>query len=240
MTDPVLAMTDPVLDVDEPSGPPRAIALVLHGGRSAGTGPTRARQLAVVRMRPFVSSLRRAGRDAGLVVASLRYLVRGWNGSAASPVPDVRWALDRLAERFPGVPVALVGHSMGGRAAVYAGGHPSVEVVVGLAPWIEPGDPFAQLARRRLLFVHGDLDRMTSPRESASFLRQTSRIAASASYITVRRERHAMLRRARLWHELATGFVLAALCDQPPDGTVGRETANVLGKALAGERTLAV
>lgn len=232
--------TQPVLDVDEPRGAPRAIALVLHGGRAKGTGPTRAGQLAVVRMRPFVSTLRHAGADAGLVVARMRYLVRGWNGATASPVPDVRWALDRLAERFPGVPVALIGHSMGGRAAVYAGGHPSVQAVVGLAPWIEPGDPFAQLARRRLLFVHGDLDRMTSPTESASYLRRSAPVAASASYIAVHRDRHAMLRRARLWHELATGYVLAVMCDRPPEGTVGRDTANVLGKALAGEKTLVV
>lgn len=230
----------PVLDVDEPRGPVRAIALVLHGGRSNGMGPTRSNQLAVVRMRPFVSSMRRAGADHGLVVARLRYLVRGWNGAAASPVPDVRWALDQLAQRFPDVPVALVGHSMGGRAAVYAGDHPSVSVVVGLAPWIEPGDPSAHLPGRRLLFVHGDLDRMTSPTASAALLRDAARVATSAAYISVHRERHAMLRRARLWHELTTGFVLAVMCDRSPDGTVGRETANVLGKALAGETPLTV
>ncbi|HEV7203082.1 MAG TPA: alpha/beta fold hydrolase [Jatrophihabitans sp.] len=233
-------MTDPVLEVDEPTGSPTAIALVLHGGRANGTGGTNARQLAVVRMRPFVRSLRRAGADRGLVVARLRYQVRGWNGASASPVPDVRWALDRLAERFPGLPTALVGHSMGGRAAVYAGGHPTVTAVVGLAPWIEPGDPFTQLARRRLLFVHGDLDRMTSPRQSATFLRESARIAASSTYVSVRRERHAMLRRATLWHELATGFVLAVMCNRPPEETVGRESANVLGKALGGETSLVV
>ncbi|MCW2658521.1 MAG: alpha/beta hydrolase, partial [Jatrophihabitans sp.] len=106
----------PALLVDEPRGEVRAVALVLHGGRSQGTGPVRARQLAVLRMRPFISSLRQAGADHGLAVARLRYAVRGWNGSAASPVADVRDALDQLAARFPGIPIALVGHSMGGRA----------------------------------------------------------------------------------------------------------------------------
>ena len=80
-----------------------------------------------------------AGRD-GLAVARLRYRVRGWNGADAAPVADAHWALDQLTARFPGVPIALVGHSMGGRAALYAAGHPAVRAVVGLAPWIEPGD----------------------------------------------------------------------------------------------------
>lgn len=233
-------MSEPFLHVEPPAGPVRALALVLHGGRSRGTGAVTARQLAVLRMRPFVSSLQRAGTGRGLAVAHLRYRVRGWNGVQASPVPDTEWALDRLAERYPGVPAALVGHSMGGRAAVYAAGHPSVSTVVGLAPWIEPGDPVRPVAGRRVLFVHGDRDRMTSPPESAEFARQAAAVAASVNYVSVSGERHAMLRRARLWHDLATGFVLATLCDTPPNETVGRESANVLEKALTGNVSLQV
>lgn len=230
----------PALDVFEPKGDIRAVALVLHGGRSRGTGPVRANQLAVLRMRPFVASLRRGGADNGLAVATLRYTVRGWNGSAESPVPDVRWALDELAERFPDVPAALVGHSMGGRAALYAAGHRSVHAVVGLAPWMEAGDPVAQLEGRRLLIAHGDLDRMTSPPESAAYARAARTVAASVSYLSIHRDRHAMLRRAGLWHDLSTGYVLAVMCDKPPGETVRSESANVLVKALAGEPSLVV
>lgn len=233
-------MSDPVLDVDVPNGEVRAIALFLHGGRSRGMGPVRANQLAVIRMRPFVSALRRAGADCGLAVARLRYKVRGWNGSAQSPVADARWALDQLADRFPGVRVALVGHSMGARAALYAAGHPSVHAVVGLAPWIEAGDPYAQLEGRRLLIAHGDLDRMTSPPASASYARSARTIATSVSYVSIHRERHAMLRRAGLWHDLSTGYVLAVMCDKPPGETVRSDSANVLVKALAGEPSLIV
>ncbi len=89
-----------------------------------------------------------ATRD-GLAVAQVRYRVRGWNGAERSPVADTSWALDELATRFPDVPVALVGHSMGGRAAIYAAGARRVRAVVGLAPWIEPGDPVAPLTGRR-------------------------------------------------------------------------------------------
>jgi pimeloyl-ACP methyl ester carboxylesterase len=230
----------PYLHVDEADGRTQAIALVLHGGRSRGTGAVRAAQLAVLRMTPFVRSLRRAGAERGLAVAQMRYLVRGWNGAAQSPVPDVRWALDRLAEQFPGVPVALVGHSMGGRAAVYAAGHDAVRAVVGLAPWIEPGDPVAQLAGRRLLIAHGDRDRMTSPPESAAFARRAAAVADSVSYVAVQGERHAMLRRAPVWHQLATGYVLSVLCDAAPEETVGSPTANVLEEVLAGTPSLVV
>lgn len=228
----------PVLQVEPPDGDVRGVALVLHGGRATSRGPVRAGQLAVLRMRPFVTSLRRAGAEHGLAVAHLLYRMRGWNGAEASPVPDVRWALDELAQRFPDVDAALVGHSMGGRAAVHAADHPRVRAVVGLAPWIEPTDPWAPLAGRQLLVVHGDHDHMTSPANSAVFTREAGTVAKTATYVTVPGERHPMLRRPRLWHELATGYVLATLCDVPPEGTVGRDSAKIVQRALAGEASL--
>jgi pimeloyl-ACP methyl ester carboxylesterase len=233
-------MTDePTLLVADAAGPVRAIALVLHGGRAKSRLPVRATNLAVLRMRPFVSSLRRYG-SAGLVVAQVRYRARGWNGAERSPVPDTLWALDRLTERFPDVPVALVGHSMGGRAAMYAAAHDAVRSVVGLAPWIEPGDPVAPLAGRRLLIAHGDSDRMTDPRASASFARSADRIAESVTYVRVEGERHAMLRRASLWHDLATGFVAATVLGRSPDGSATGDTAKVLAGVLAGQPELVV
>ena len=232
-------MKDPVLHVDAP-GRVSAVALVLHGGRERSLMATRPWQLAVLRMLPFATSLRRAGAGHGLAVARLRYRVRGWNGSSRSPVADAEWALEQLAARFPGAPVALVGHSMGGRTALYAAGHPSVGAVVGLAPWVEPGDAVDPVAGRRLLVVHGDRDRITSPVNSSVFAAKAAGIAASVTYVTLHGEQHAMLARPRLWHELATGYVLAVLCGAPPSETVGPTTANVLTKALDGETALAL
>jgi dienelactone hydrolase len=232
--------TEPKLTVDAPDGPVHAVAMVLHGGRSHGTGPVRASQLAVLRMVPFAKHLRRAGAVNGLAVARLRYVQRGWNGAAQAPLADARWALAELERRFPGVPVGLVGHSMGGRTALYVADHPTVRAVVALAPWIEAGDPVSQLAGRRVLIAHGALDRMTSPPASAAYARAAAQVAETVSYVSVQDERHAMLRRAGLWHELATGFLLAVLCAREPDGTAQPETTNVLTKALAGQASLVV
>jgi pimeloyl-ACP methyl ester carboxylesterase len=231
---------EPTLSVAAPPGQPRAVALVLHGGRSKSTGPVRPNQLTVLRMIPFARSLRGHGASGGLVVARLRYRVRGWNGPAQSPVADVRWALAELAGRFPGAPVVLVGHSMGGRAALYAADGPSVAGVVALAPWLERDDPVQPVAGRRVLLAHGSSDRTTDPAASAEFARAAAGIAASVSYVRVSGDGHAMLRRAALWHGLATGFTLAVALHQPPSATMDPSTASVLAQALAGEPALVV
>lgn len=233
-------MTEPRLTIAAPHGTVRAVALVLHGGRATSQAPVRRTNLAVVRMTPFASSLRRAGSDSGLAVARLRYVVRGWNGSAQSPVPDVRWGLDRIAERYPSVPVALVGHSMGGRAAIYSAAAPSVRAVVGLAPWIEPDDPVEPVAGRDLLVVHGDRDRITSAAQSAKWTERARAVAASAAYVSVAGERHAMLHRAALWHSMATAYVLATLLGVLPADTESAAGTDVIAKVLAGDASLVV
>jgi dienelactone hydrolase len=207
---------------------------VLHGGRQTSTAPVRALQLAVLRMTPFAMTLARAGNRHGLAVARLRYRVRGWNAEQRAPVSDVLGALGRIADAYPGVPVALVGHSMGGRAAIHAAGHAAVASVVGLAPWIEPGDPIEPLRDRDLLLAHGTDDHTTNPRRSAEFVRAAQPVARSAAYVRIAADGHAMLRRASMWHDLATGFVLATLCGAAPADTVGAAAARVLGKVLAG------
>jgi pimeloyl-ACP methyl ester carboxylesterase len=224
--------------VSAPRASTTGVAVVLHGGRSASTAPVRATQLAVLRMQPFAAALRRAGAADGLAVAQVRYRVRGWNGAQRSPVADVEQALDELAVRFPDVPFALVGHSMGGRAALYAAGHEQVRAVVGLAPWIERGDPVRQLAGRRVLLAHDDGDRMTSPRATAAYARAAASVAQAVSFVEIAGEKHAMLHRAGLWHSLSTGFVLGVLYGRQPDER--GEAAAVLAGALAGEPALVV
>lgn len=231
------ALSDPALAVDHPDGPVRAVALVLHGGRESSHEPTSARQLAVLRMRPFATAL--AGTP-GLAVARLRYRARGWNGELRSPVADTRWALAELHRRFGAAPVALVGHSMGGRTALHVADDPSVRAVAALAPWIERIDPVEPVAGRRLLLMHGDRDRITSPKRSAAFARAAVGVADTVGYVTVHGERHAMLRRARLWHRVAACFTRCAVLDEVPGRAEDELVANLVAKALAGDVAMQV
>lgn len=231
---------EPALDLALPGGEVRSVALVLHGGRASSQAAVRPTNLTVIRMAPFAASLRRAGRRHGLAVGRLRYLVRGWNGTARSPVADVQWALGRVAERHPGVPIALVGHSMGARAAVHAAAHPAVRAVAGLAPWLEPGDPIETVTDRHVLVAHGERDRITDPRGSAGWTRRAQQVAASSAYVSVSGEGHAMLHRAALWHSMTTAFVLATVCDVSPQQTGDTTGGNVIAKVLAGDASLVV
>ena len=231
---------EPRLDVSAPRGPASAVALVLHGGRSKSMQPVTPRQLTVLRMRPFATALRKAGAADGLAVARLRYAIRGWNGELQSPLADARWALTRLAERFPGAPVAIVGHSMGGRTGLYVADHDNVRAVVALAPWIEPGDPVTQLSGRQVLIAHGVDDRMTSPANSEAFAERAAAVAESVGYIGVAGEAHSMMKRAAIWHDLACGFALGVLYDKSPEESVRPDATNALVQALAGRRSLVV
>ncbi|HEY7047380.1 MAG TPA: alpha/beta fold hydrolase [Jatrophihabitantaceae bacterium] len=224
----------PTLRVHEPRTPPRAVVLVLHGGKARSEVPTAPWNGAVLRMIPFA---RTVARYDGVVVARLRYRVRGWNGAARSPVADTRDALDELRRRYPDRPVALIGHSMGGRTALYVADEPGVRAVVALAPWIEQYDRVEPLTGRRLLIAHGDRDRITDPAASAAFARRAAEVA-DVSYVQVRSSEHTMLRRAPLWHELAAAFAVAAVIDGRPVGT--DHVTNVVHRALAGEASLVV
>ena len=138
-------MTEPHLELPERTVPPRAAILVLHGGKAESRAPVDPHQLTVRRMQPFARDLAALGDD--LVVGQLRYRVRGWNGTGDDALADVAYALDAIDARFGAVPVVLVGHSMGGRAALRAAAHPSVRGVVALAPWL-PGEEPVDAARR--------------------------------------------------------------------------------------------
>lgn len=202
-----------VLTVLQPSAPTRAVVLVLHGGKSHSREPVEARHLSPARMVPFARHVHRAGRKHGLEVWLLRNSVRGWNGPDMSPLRDARWALAQIAEQHPGVPVFLVGHSMGGLTAVCAADHPQVEAVVALAPWLSPQTPVRNLSGRKVLIVHGTTDRWTSPSQSLSFARRAGGEAASMQYVALTGAGHFMLRKLRLWQTLATGFVIKAFAE---------------------------
>ena len=199
----------PVRTPDSPEG----VVIVLHGGASRGeqamVSPT---QLSVLRMVPVAHRIARAGRSR-LAVHRLLNSHRGWD-TRATPVVDVAWALDRVADQHGDVPVALVGHSLGGRAALLGGAAPQVRSVVALNPWVLPGDR-VDLAGRRVLVVHGSEDRIALPSRSAEMARRLAR-STSVGYVTVPGARHAMLRHGRTFEAYAADFVTATLLGEPP------------------------
>lgn len=210
---PAVPAFQPVLSVLEASGDTRGVVLVLHGGKAHSRDPVEARHLSPARMIPFARHLHRAGRKHGLAVWSLRNSVRGWNGPEMSPLQDARWALAQIAERHPGVPVFLLGHSMGGLTAVCAADHPQVEAVVALAPWLGPETPAGRVSGRKVLIIHGSTDHMTSPAQSLAFARRASAEAASMQYVSLKGVGHFMLRKIRVWQTLATGFVIKSFAE---------------------------
>jgi dienelactone hydrolase len=224
MTD---SAAEPQLDVAPPAGgrTPTAAVLVLHGGRERSHQAVEAQNLAVRRMSPFAREVRRS--LPAVAVARLRYRVRGWNGDGSVVIDDVDDAVDRLARQLGSVPVVLLGHSMGGRAAVHAAGAPTVRGVVALAPWLPDGEPVAQLAGRSLAVLHGTHDRTTSAKASTHFAERAASTAREVACVRVPRSGHGMLLRAGLWHRLATKFAAAIIADESLDRA--RDAAIALG-----------
>jgi pimeloyl-ACP methyl ester carboxylesterase len=174
---------------------------------------------------PFGGALRRAGRRDGLAVWLLRYRYRGWNEPDRDPVSDARWALQRVRESHPAVPVVLLGHSMGARVGLYVADDPAVVAVCALAPWIEHGDPVAQLRGKSLLIAHGDLERVTSPAVSVDYAQDARQVSDRVCRFDVHGDGHAMLRRARDWTRLVRRFVLAELGMRPMDQQIAAAMA---------------
>ncbi|GAB3538524.1 alpha/beta hydrolase [Arthrobacter tecti] len=189
-------------------GPVRGVALVLHGGRANSFEPVRSRHLSPARMVPFARLLHSWGASAGLETWSLRNRVRGWNGTHMSPLHDARWALERIHQRHPGIPVYLLGHSMGGLTALCAADDPQVRAVVALAPWLDSTTPVQQVAGKRILIMHGAADRWTSPRQSLRFAERVLSIADEVHYATLLGAGHFMFRKIPVWHELSASYLL--------------------------------
>ncbi|MEV8585319.1 alpha/beta fold hydrolase [Streptomyces sp. NPDC051180] len=190
---------------------PTAAVLLLHGGRADGSEPPPALNLPALRMRPFAAAVTRAVRGRDVLIAEVRYEHRGWNGDRADAARDAEAALARLREEAGPVPVVLLGHSMGGRAALRTAGDPAVRGVVALAPWCPTGEPVDHLGGRRLYLLHDEADRVTSARESWEFVRRARAAGADAAGIPMPIGGHAMIRGAALWHRRAAELTAALL-----------------------------
>lgn len=97
---------------------------------------------------------RLAPRFRQFVFAEVRYRVKSWRRLAGC-IEDARAAVAEVgAER-----TLLLGFSMGGAVAISTAAEPSVERVLGLAPWIPDRLSLEPLRGKRLDVLHGSLDR---------------------------------------------------------------------------------
>lgn len=190
---------------------PAAVALVLHGGADRpdmpGVSPT---QLSVLRMIPTAKAVARAGRGR-LAVLRLLNTRRGWD-THHTPVDDVRWALGQVGERYGDLPVGLVGHSLGGRAALLAGALDPVRSVVALNPWVYSDDG-VPLPGRRVLVVHGTADRIARLDRAESVVERLRR-TTDVELATIEGGKHAMLRHHREFDGRAARFTADVLLGQ--------------------------
>lgn len=194
---------------------PRAMVLVLHGGAERTHRPVDGRSLSWRRGRALARHLGGRLADDDIGVALLRYRVKGWNAGPSvlpSPVPDARWALDALA-REHGVPVAIVGHSMGARTAAAVADHPSVRGVVALAPWFPVDEPVEALAGKVLRAAHGSRDKITSAKATRRFVARAAEVA-DATFTDQGPVGHYLLSGVARWHQFAVDGVREILAER--------------------------
>lgn len=199
----------PFLTLPDGRERPEAIALLLHGGAEHGFGRTSKASPPVLRMVAVARSIERVGRGR-IAAAVLRDAVRGYNDDARSPIHDAQWALARLRELYPGTPLALVGHSMGGRVALELADAEGVVSIVGMAPWIPQLYDVEPFLDRHTLMLHGRKDVITDPRKSSRLAELIVQAGGDARSVQLP-DSHAMLLRARAWHRHTTEFLAETL-----------------------------
>ena len=188
---------------------PSVVVLVFHGGSADNNEPAEWRGLAVARMVPLAKSLARHLPDSAVYL--LKHRIRGWNGQGASALADADWALDIAREEHPGVPIVLVGHSMGGRTAMRRSAAAGVVGAVLLAPWLPPGDPVDHLAGVPLRVIHARTDLVVPGSGNRPWLARARAAGALIDTTQLRWTGHSMLRRFGTWHRLSAQGVRQVL-----------------------------
>jgi dienelactone hydrolase len=226
-------MTDPIVEVRPAEGPTRGVAVFCHGGTATSVEPPRDRALSLVRMRAIEQFVHRDTAGRGIETRLVRYRVAGWNGAAADAYADVRRTVERIrADHGPAAPIVLVGHSMGGRAALRAAADEQVAATCALAPWTPPGEPVDHLRGRTVAILHGRGDRWVPAQLSADFAVRAARAGAHVARFTTAGG-HSMLRRSARWHAFARDVVLGGTGIEPMRADVANALRRPVPEGLA-------
>jgi pimeloyl-ACP methyl ester carboxylesterase len=134
-----------------------------------------------------------------LAFAELRYRIKSWNRLDWC-LQDARDAVQAVgAER-----TLLIGFSMGGIVSSQIAADPSVETVVGLAPWFPERLSLEPLRGKRLRVLHGSLDRAlpgipgVSPGSSRRGFDRAIALGAEGEYTIIPGAVHGVALRAHL------------------------------------------
>jgi len=208
------ALPSPSVTRYDAPGDVRAMVLVLHGGKARSGQAVTGRSLTWQRALGLARSLGGPLHPEGVGVWVLRYRTVGWNGDGADKIEDARWGLDRIRAEMGPVPVALLGHSMGGRTACRSADHDLVRGVVALAPWLPPDEPVDALAGRALHAAHGHRDHITRARDTAAYVERAREVARAVSFTDMGDRGHYLLRGARAWNAVTLDGVRRVLADR--------------------------
>ena len=132
-----------------------------------------------------------------LTFGEVRYRIKSWK--------KLDWCIDdaRAAVQAVGTERTLMlGFSMGGAVASQVAAEPSVETVVGLAPWFSDRLPLDALRGRRLRVLHGSLDRWlpgipgVAPESSRRAFDRARALGVEGEYTIIRGAVHGVALRA--------------------------------------------
>jgi pimeloyl-ACP methyl ester carboxylesterase len=164
---------------------------------------------------------RLAPRFPELAFGEVKFRIKSWRRLDMC-TEDALAAIEAL-----GAPrTILIGFSMGGAVAIKAARHPSVEKVIGLAPWIPDRLDLSPLDGSRLVVFHGALDRYlpgvpgVNPSSSRRGFERVRARGVEGSYALIPGAVHGIavrgpwgspvpLPRARRWAELVAGELQA-------------------------------
>lgn len=204
------AVDEPRLMTTPAPGEARGVVLMLHGGQETNHNPVENKHASWWRMALIAKAVRPFAARHDLALVLVQYRKRGWNEDTdPDPVRDGRWALEHIRDAYPGLPVVVVGHSMGGRTACRIADDGAVVGVVALAPWLPKGEPNGSIAGKALRVIHGTRDRWTSARWSKDYVARSQGLASSATWTSMPGVGHFMLRRVKAWNR----FVEQSLSD---------------------------
>ena len=139
-----------------------------------------------------------APRFPSLGFGEVKYRVKSWRRLDAC-VEDAREALDAMA----GERTLLLGFSMGGAVAIRVADDPRVRTVLGLAPWIPDRLDVSPVRGKRLVVLHGSLDRAlpgipgVAPSGSRRGFERALAAGATGEYTCIRGALHGIALRGR-------------------------------------------